>query len=151
MKKGFIIIEYERLKSVSRNEGFSLIELLVAIFILSVGIVASLYIFPTGTRIQKSSQMTSVAVQLSQAKMEEIISQSYSEIAVGTVDESYGFDPAFDSYRRKTEISYFDPNNPSSPPGSDLGIKKVTVQVFWHSLLGVGEKELKLATLIAQR
>lgn len=131
--------------------GFTIIELLISIFVLTVGIVAVLYIFPLGTQIQKSSQMTTVAVQLSQGKIEETISKSYAEIITGIVEEDYGFISNFSSYKRKTEVSYFDPGNPPTPPASDLGIKKIQVTVFWRSPLGISEKEVKLITLIAKR
>lgn len=133
------------------SEGFTLIELLVAIFILTIGIIAILQAFPLGTYVQKSAQMTSTAIQLSQAKMEEIISQSYNEISLGIVEEDYGSITNFNSYKRRTEVSYFDPNNPEVPPSEDLGIKKIEVTVFWRSPLGISEKEVKIANLIAQR
>lgn len=133
------------------EKSFTIIELLIAIFVLAVGLVAALYAFPLGTQIQKSSQMATVAAQLAQAKTEEIISEGYDEISLGIIEEPYGFDSNFSSYRRKTEVSYFDPDNPQVPPASDLGIKKAEVSVFWRSPLGVSEKEVKLATLIAKR
>ena len=95
--------------------------------------------------------MASVAVQLSQGKMEEIISKSYDEITEGVVEEDYGFDSNFSSHKRKTEVNYFDPENPQIPASSDLGIKKVEITVFWRPPFGISEKEVKLATLIAKR
>jgi prepilin-type N-terminal cleavage/methylation domain-containing protein len=134
-----------------RSKGFTIIELIISIFILTVGISAVLYMFPLGTQVQKSSQMATVAIQLSQGKMEEIISKSYSEIVPGIIEEDYGFDSDFSSYRRQTEISYFDPVNPQTVPASDLGIKKVQVTVFWRSPLETSEKEIKLITLFARK
>ena len=128
-----------------------MIEVLIAVFVLSVGIVAVLQAFPLGTRIQKSSQMVTIASQLAQAKMEETISQSYSSILIETSQEPYGFDSSFLPFRRETEITYFDPNNPGVSPESDLGIKKVEITVFWYSLLGASEKEVKIANFIAKK
>ena len=132
-------------------KGFTLIELLISIFVLTIGIFAILHIFPIGTQIQKASQMATVASQLSQQKMEETISQSYFEISTGIIEENYGFDSNFSLYKRRTEITYFNPDDPTNPPLTDLGIKKIIVTVFWRSFLGVGEKEVVLATLIARK
>ena len=138
-------------KSTKNFLGFTLIEALIAVFVLSVGIVALLQAFPLGTYIQKSSQMATVAGQLAQSKMEETISQSYGSILAGTTQEAYGFNPVLPSFRRQTEITYFDPNNPEIPSGQDLGIKKIEITVFWHSSLGGPEKEVKIANFIAIR
>lgn len=133
------------------KKGFTLIELLIAIFVLAVGLVAVLQAFPMGAYIQKTAQMTTTAVQISQDKMEEIISRQYAEIVVGTTDEVYGFDTDSPSFRREIEVNYFDPDNPEVPPAEDSGIKKVRVSVFWRSHLGLLEKEVKIATLIAKK
>jgi len=135
------------------KRGFTLIEVLVAVFILTVGIVAVLQAFPLGTYIQKSSQMTTVAIQLSQAKLEELISKSYDDplLSVGTTTESYGTIPNFSSYKRITKVNYYDPNNSSQIPATDLGIKKIEITVSWKSPLGVAEKEAKIATLFSQK
>ncbi|MDP2663904.1 MAG: prepilin-type N-terminal cleavage/methylation domain-containing protein [bacterium] len=133
------------------KKGFTLIELLIAIFVLSVGLVAVLQAFPMGAYIQKTAQMTTTAVHISQDKMEEVISWQYAEIIVGETNEVYGFDADNPSFRRETEVSYFDPNNPGVPPAEDSGIKKVRISVFWHSHLGLLEKEVKIATLIARK
>ena len=66
------------------NKGFTLVELLVAIFVLTVGIAGVLAIFPIGTKIEKTNQMSAIATQLAQEKMEDIISASYNELNVAT-------------------------------------------------------------------
>ena len=131
--------------------GFTIIESLISIFVLTVGIVAVLYIFPLGSQIQQSNQMATIAVQLSQGKIEEIISKSYGEISVGIIEEDYGFDSNFSSHKRKTEVNYFDPGNPQIPASNDLGIKKIEVTVQWQSPLRLGEKSVNLITLIAEK
>ena len=154
-KNGFTPLEIngEKKKYIPERSltGFTLIELLVAIFVLTVGIVWILQAFPFGTGLQKASEMQTTAIELCQAKMEEIISHSYDELSLGTVEEGYGFDPTSPAFKRKTEVSYFDPQNPSTPPLQDLGIKKIETFVFWRSPFSVSEKEVKLATLIAKR
>ena len=131
--------------------GFTLIEMLIVISVLAAGIAAVLPAFPLGTHIQKSAQMSATAVQLSQAKMEEIISCQYNEIFVETVEEPYGFDSIAPSYKRTTEITYFDPDNPYVPLIEDSGIKRIEITVFYRSSFGISEKEVKLITLIAKR
>lgn len=135
----------------SCDTGFTLIELMVAIFVLTVGIVAVLQAFPFGTSIQKSSEMNTVALELCQAKIEENISKAYEEVLPGVSEEPYGFETSSPAFKRKTTIIFFDPQNPATPPSQDLGIKKVQVSVFWRSPLSVSEKEVKLATLITKR
>ncbi len=132
-------------------KGFTLIELLVAIFILTVGILTVSQAFPLGVHVQKSAQMDTVANQLCQTKMEEIFSLSYDEISLETVEEAYGSIDSFSSYRRRTETSYFDPNNPDIPSVADMGIKKIKITVFWRSPLGATERKVIIANLIAQK
>lgn len=134
-----------------KSKGFTLIEILIAVFVLATGVVTIMQAFPLGSYIQKSAQLNTVASELAQSKMEEILSQSYGDISTGVVEEPYGFVPSAPSFKRKTEITYFDPNSPGTPPASDSGIKKITITVFWHSPLGIQERNVQIANLISQR
>jgi len=144
--KQFIFLKFEKSKT-----AFTLIEVLISVFILAIGVSAVLGIFPFGLQIQKNSQLTTAAIQLAQQKIEQIISQSYEEVLVGVFEEDYGFNPHFNNLRRVTQVSYFNPNQPDIPASSDLGIKKIEVMVFWKPPFLLSEKEIKLATLIAKR
>lgn len=126
-------------------------ELLIAISVLVFGILAILQSFPLGMNIQKTAQMSTVAAELCQARMEEVIYLPYESAVPATFQEDYGFIPSFPSYRRETIISYYNPLNPGTIPAGDLGIKKVEITVFWRNSLGAGEKEIKIASLISQR
>ena len=91
-----------------KNKWFTLTEILIAIFILSLGIYAIIIMFPSGIKIIKASQMATQAVELAQKKVEETISDSYSSVAVGTVSENPLLAP-FGAFRRERIIVYVDP------------------------------------------
>jgi len=138
-------------------KGFTLVEILIAIFVLSVGIVAVLYMFPMGLEVGKSSQMTTIASQLARAKMEEVMSKSYSELSAGTSTENYGGEISnFPAYKRVTGITCL--NTDFQPAGCDYDptnnpnpLKKIKVTVFWKSALGTSEKNLEVASLISKK
>lgn len=129
-------------------KAFTLIELMIAVSILAVGIVAVLAMFPLGTQIVISSKMTTVASYLGEAKIEEIISTSYGEI---TSEAKQALDSPFSAYSRETQVTCFDPNDSLSPNCPDTGIKKIKVIVFWRPPFGVIEKDIQIETLISQR
>ena len=125
---------------------------MVATFILTVAISGALVSFPLGTKIGNSSQLSSVASQLAQAKIEEIISKSYDEIFIGTETEDYGVISDFSHYKRVAEVSCYDPNGSTLFPNCpDTGIKKINVALIWKSSFGVVEKSFNIATLVVRK
>ena len=131
------------------TKGFTIIELLVAIFVLVVGIVGVLNAFPLGVQVEKSAQMATIATQLSQAKMEEIISKSFTDISS---ESKQPLASPFSAYSREVEVVCYDPNGVTLPPDCpDTGIKKIKVTVSWKSPLGVSTKKVELFSLITKR
>lgn len=129
--------------------GFTLIESLVAIFVLSVGILAILTMFPLGMKIINSSKTTAVGIQLGQEKIEEIISLSYEAISVGENIENEMPSP-FNFYRRETRITYIDPSSGLQEIDNDKGAKKVEVTVYWQPLIA-NRKIIELTTIISKK
>ena len=132
------------------KDGFTLIELMIVIFILIVGIIGVLQMFPLGIQIGKSAEMATSAAQLGQGEMEEIISKSYDEVSAGTIAKT-PFDPPHTSYQKEIKVSYVNPNDSLQETASDLGIKKIEITIFWKSPLEISEKNLKVISLIAKR
>lgn len=130
--------------------GFTIIETLVAIFILTVGIVGVLTAFPLGIQVQNSAKMATVADQLAQGEIEEVVSKSYAEISIGTTPKT-AFDPPFNSYQKEIKVSYVDPHNNLQETSIDSGIKKIEITVSWKPSLAGAANSLKVASLITER
>jgi len=131
------------------QKGFTLIETMIAIFIITVGIVAVLQMFPLSIQTAKSAEMATVASQLGQEKIEEIISKSYADISS---ESTTTLSSPFEAYAREVKVTCFDPNGDGLfPDCPDTGIKKIEVIISWKSPLGVTEKDFKIATLISKR
>ena len=138
-------------------KGFTIIEILVGIFILVIGITAVLNIFPLGLKMAKASQMASIATQLGQAKVEEAASDLYNNLVVGSTVEDYGSITSFESYKRETSINCVD-NSGLTEVACDYDLvndpdpmKKIEVTVFWRSSLLATEQSINLVSLIAKR
>ncbi|MBC2696509.1 MAG: prepilin-type N-terminal cleavage/methylation domain-containing protein [Desulfobacteraceae bacterium] len=115
------------------NNGFTLIEVLVAMVILSVGLLGTAALITGIINSNKLSNRITTATTLAQDKMEEIKSVSYSN----AVSEIRAFLPSPDN-KYEREVTVVD----DSPAGN---MKTVTVAVFWES-----SKSVSLQTILAE-
>lgn len=132
-----------------KPSGISLIEVLIALTVLIVGAICIVTFFPLGLESVKSSEHETVAVNLAQAKIEEIISTSYSDVSTGEIVESSlsSIDSDFSSYSRTTSTYFIDSDLNVSE--QDLGLKKVNVTVSWFDNFNNATTSVNLIILIA--
>ncbi|MDD4989803.1 MAG: hypothetical protein PHW31_00635 [Candidatus Pacebacteria bacterium] len=135
-------------KTVKSGAGFTLVEAIVAIGVVIIGLVAVLQVFPIGFSMEKYSQMETQAVLASQEKIEALLGESFSGLAIGTTVENSLSSP-YELFSRTTKISFVDVNlNESANP---TGLKKIEITVSWKSSLKIETKQTKLITLMAER
>ena len=108
------------------NNGFTLIEVLVAMVILSVGLLGTAALITGIINGNKVSNRISTATTCAQEKMEEIRGVGYSGMPASdtTTTESYNSITNYSLYKR---VTFTDVVNPAA------GMKTVTVTVYWDS------------------
>ena len=132
----------------SINTGFTFLEVIIAISVLIIGILAVLQVFPLALNIEKLNQMETQAVFLAQEKIEEKISRTYQDVQITTEIEDSLPSP-FERFSRETKIIYVDSDLATTT--SDLGLKKIEITVRWQSPLRLREKSVNLITLITEK
>ena len=86
------------------NKGFTLLEVMVAMAILSIGLVSIMGLFSSGLRSASLSQSYTLATMLARQKMEEIASQQ--EIRAETLGGDFEGD--YSSYNWEVEINPYE-------------------------------------------
>ena len=109
-----------------KDNGFTLIEVLIAIIILSVGLLGMAALTVGIIQGNKFSNDLTTATTLAQDEMEDIRRLGYSgtSATTTTVTENYNSIPGYPTYKRVTDTSV---DNPVS------GMKMITVTLFWDS------------------
>jgi len=102
-----------------KNSGFTLVELLVAIVILSVGLLGMATLTGSIIRNNKLSNDLTTATTLAQDKLEDIRAAGYAS-AVSETKTACA--TPFSGYQREVTVS---DNTPAT------GMKQVTVKVYW--------------------
>lgn len=128
-------------------KGFTLPEVIIAIFVIFVGVLAIWELFPFSLQERKMAEMTTIASLLAKEKMEEIISKPYDVILSEPITS---LAPPFANYSREVKVTYFDPIT-NSTTSTDTGIKKIEVIVYWKSFLGISEKIFRITTLVSKK
>jgi len=119
--------------SMENNKGFTLIEVLVAMVILSVGLLGTAALITGIIRGNKVSNRITTATTLAQDKMEEIKRSGYSN----AVSEAKSSLPSpYDQYERQVTVV---DNSPAA------NMKTVTVTVYWES-----SKSVRLQTILSK-
>jgi prepilin-type N-terminal cleavage/methylation domain-containing protein len=120
------------------NRGYSLIEVFIAMVVLSVVLFGMAGLLNITVTVNRNSAEKTVAITLAQDKMEETIAKGYLSLPSTnqTVTEAYGAMANYLSYRRITDIKM---NKP------DTDIKLVTVDVYWNN----DSRQVRLQSLIS--
>lgn len=131
--------------------GFTLIEILVAIIVLSIGLLGMATLTGTIIHGNKLSNDLTTATTLAQDKIEELRSGGYDGLpsSDNTDPEDYGDITGYPEYKRKTKTEVDEPAT---------NMKTVTVTVFWYKHEDVDEQqdeehpehEVVLKTIVSQ-
>ncbi len=139
-------------KKLSRPEGMTLLEVMVSFSILALAFTSLMHSFPLSLTINKTSENATKASYLAQAKLEELNSLGYANIAVGTVEAKHRLSGDQADYlyyfQRQTQVNYVDGD--LGVQASDTGLKKITVTVYFTNALSKTEKSYTTSTLISQ-
>ncbi|MBF0120179.1 MAG: type IV pilus modification protein PilV [Desulfobacterales bacterium] len=136
-------------------EGFTLIEVLIAITILSIGLLGMAALQINIISGNNDSYMMTTAITLAQDKIEDCKRNGYSNLstAASTTTEDYqtrktpGDDPSpaplkFKLFKRVTQLQ-------NNVPGNNM--ITVTINVYWKDLKIVGkEHSINFNTIIAR-
>lgn len=127
------------------NKGFTIIELIVSAALLALLIMGSAQLFPRAVGLISRSTALTTAVNLAQAQIETILSQSYDTVSLGTYE---GRHLVFENFTRQSTVEWLNPDTFTISP-RDQGLKRVDVQVFYPTFFG--ERFYVLSTIITQR
>jgi prepilin-type N-terminal cleavage/methylation domain-containing protein len=109
----------------SRN-GFTLVELVLAVVITSIAVYALLIVFTTATYKNVDLEYLGKGLYLANGKLEEVGSRRYSSIT----NEAWSpFEGDFSDFNSMVEFCYVSPEALDVPIGTDFGYKKITVRV----------------------
>lgn len=129
-----------------------MLEIIVAISIISIVFFGLMNIYPVGVSITGSAEEKTVAGFLAQEKIESLRSQKYKNIEPGTVETKHRLSSDENNYRynywRETQVENMDEN--LSKTASSTGLKKVTSVVYYTDSLTKKEKSYRVATLISE-
>ncbi len=123
------------IKPVLNENGFTLIETMLAIAIMAIGLLALASLQVTAIGGNAQSKKRTLALSLAEDKIETYRHTAYASIPAGQEVET-GLETL---YTRNTNVENDTPVT---------GVKTVTVTVFWHNM-NDKLKQVQLATIIA--
>ncbi len=127
----------------SRNKGFTLIEVVVALAILGVGLTVIIELFSGGLRLARASMEYTKAVNYARMKMEEVtLKPSVQE----GIEEGESDDGAFrwQVGVKKVDLLSIDKSVDYKPP---IDLFQVKIDIFWKS--GAKEKSASIESFRA--
>ena len=125
------------MKKLSNDIGFTLIEILIAIVIISMASLGLASLSVSIIQANSTDKNTTMAISCAQDKMEQIKKLGYLNVGTSNPNENYGSIPNYPSYKRIMSIATDTPT---------AKMKTVTVTVFWNS----DTRSVKLQTILAE-
>jgi len=142
-------IKIMNLKSFQKKckNAFTLLELLLAVFILEIGLLGIAGFYTYSFQITKSARNQTIAANLAQGLLEEQLSKSYDApdlISVSKTAYSITPDP-FSNFQKQIDISCVDDSLTTINCDANAHMKKIVVAVYW--MQETVEKNFQIATI----
>ena len=138
--------------SFQNSLGFSLIEIIVTLTILSVVVMGLVAVYPFGLSIAGSAESETIASFLGQRKLEQLRAKDYQEIETGVIEEKHRLSTDDSDYKhdykRRTEVDNV--NSDLEKTDSDTGLKRITTTVYYINDISKTEEEYQIATLMSE-
>jgi general secretion pathway protein I len=136
---------YDSKTRIGGRTGFTLIEIVVALAILSIGLTVILELFAGGLRSARVSEDVTKATWHGQTKMEEMLTtRDLGEgVSEGTFDDQFSWKS---EVKKATPPLGQDENTGASPP---VDVYLIIVTVTWPS--GTGKRSVELESLRAYK
>ena len=131
------LLENPESNSLKNEQGFSLLEVVIALMIMAGGFLAVLNLFSGSVRSVDFSGQYLKAVTLANSKMNELEIQNF------TVDDSSGNFKNEENYRWEVDISPYDSDLNNEESGIQL--QKILLKVLWND--DGHTRNIELATL----
>jgi type II secretory pathway pseudopilin PulG len=107
-----------------REEGFTVVEVLVAILILAAGALAVLQTFDASTRNTFRAEQTQVAINRVQRELEQVRQLDYADVAL-TTTPSHSSDPKDPRYRVSGSNFALDWDGTTASNNAEMAVKNV--------------------------
>ena len=120
-----------------KSSGFTLLEILVAMVILTVGLLGMASLCVGIIKGNELSKEVSSATTCAREKVEDMERMGFANTTAGTVTEGYGSMRNYPEYKRETIIT-------DDTPATDM--KSVQVTVYWVS----DNHQVRLRTFLAK-
>ena len=124
-------------------KGFTIVELLVSIALLSLILFGIIQLFPRAVATGRIAEQLTTATYLAQAQIETILGTEYTTVTTGTFEPRHLISGSFE---RQTIVQFIDPTT-LDVTGSDQGLKQIVVTVFYPT--ASGERSIILPMIIA--
>lgn len=128
------------------KKAFTIVEIIVAITVLTVGVLGVATFFANSSTLSRAANHISTASNLAQGIIDEQLTKSYGELVAGTgtkVRVSEEQSSPYYQYYKQVDIILIDSNLAAS--GSDIGLKQIIVKVFYQE--GEVEKNIEMSTI----
>ena len=126
------------MNSFRRERGFTLLEILIALILLMMGVLSTVYLVSQGIAVTNDTESTEQALALAQQRMEALRSGAFAAI----VNEPRAAVAGWVNFDRQVAVSA----TPVPPPATNAQIRQVVVTVFWPTT--GGEQNLSITTYI---
>ncbi len=126
------------MRRLHRNSGFTLIELMIAIAIISIGIFGVMSLILTVMKGNTLSNRVTTATTIAQDKMEDFKRMDYDNVIDGSGTDTTTYDIDY----------YWEADVQPDIPATDT--KTIEVKVYWDPATTASIHKVELKTIIAQ-
>lgn len=116
------------------SKGFSAIEAIFAILILSFGLMGYLTLFAHLTESTVNDELTLAGTRLASEKIEQLVADKaangYGSLTIGESTETVPY--SSHDFSRQTSIQYVNESDLTTVMVSDTGFKRIDITVSWN-------------------